>query len=472
MTSCASTYVSLASIFAMTAIGASPAFAATRSYIANGYDSQSKVIYYDPDTSSGPGAEAYFPFGYFLEPSGSNTGKLVCVRDLMGPAGFDVTFSPSGASGEVDKIPALMDQCRAHSITLLAGTYTVTRQDAFLNRTSTVDLMAMPGLLGWYHTDDANDGYPDFGTGTHGYPVDTVDARDAYVKSRDASHVTSHSLTSGCTNQMRTVYAPVADFVGQQDYPMGNRTDNWDFWQTFEKMQSVTQAASAAGTVPYAFTQSFTQGTHPKFPTAPDADLQVYLSVCAGVKGIYFYSYRDNMATSYPEFWEKTKQLCAEVRSGEFGRAILFGKRTGVRLNEDYNGHLYPKYYGIWEHAASTYVVAINMDPITPRAISISLPASAQGAMTRLFAYRTASLSYDAGLRRVSGTLPPQAVEVYVVRQGTGAGTGRFGSSGVAVSGLSTPRFDLRGRVSRLPGAKASSQTTVVDGSVLPGGPR
>ena len=177
--------------------------------------------------------------------------------------------------------------------------------------------------------------------------------------------------------------------------------------------------------------------------------MQIYLCMIAGTKGIYFYAYRDSMEIKYEGFWNKTKQLCKEVKDGEFGRAILFGKRTAVNLAENPTGTRYPKYYGIWEYNGATYVVAINIDPLSSRTISIPLPASTTGTLRSLFPYRTSSLAYNSSTRKLEGTLPTQTVEIYVVSPASktnGIGHGTFNTplqNGTHFNGES---FSLDGR--------------------------
>ncbi|HEX8546592.1 MAG TPA: T9SS type A sorting domain-containing protein [Cytophagaceae bacterium] len=387
----------------------------TYSFVGNGFNASSKIIYYDSDIASGGEAIGYFPFGYLLETSGGNAGILNAIKNTMGPSGFDVMMFASGAVGEIDKIPTIFQTCAQYKTTVIPGTYSDINFDALLNN-KTIDYRKMPGLLGWYHTDDANHGYPDFDATSHGYQPNVVDDRDAFVKAKDLGHITSLSLTGGCSVEEKNMYASRADFVGQQDYPFGLRNDNWECWNTYNEAQRITSAASTAETVPYMFTQSFTYGNTPKFPSAKEVDLQVYLSIVGGVKGIYFYAYRDNMEKDYPGFWEKTKQINKELKESEFGKALLYGKRTSVKSGENANGNLFPKYYGIWDYNGTTYVVAINLDPLRTLSISVPLPQLAPNKTAlQLFPYRTGNLKYDSNTKKLAGTLPTQTVEIYVL---------------------------------------------------------
>ena len=367
---------------------------------------------------------AIFPVGYWTE--NAMVADKLATLDVLGPAEFDfVTYGVPVAKR--DSLLMLFDRARDYDVRFIYGLFggntpiTPTQSPLFdwvLQDTGRV-VRDNPALLGYYHSDDVVN-----------ISSDELLRKNEVVKGIDPNHLTFQSTGVATLQDSLALFGESADVLGLQMYPApGYFPHNVHFHsqRTVAATAPYNHSAMAIGqttNVPESLGLPSSQG---RFPTTAETDVYTYLSLAAGVKSLFFYSYGrtggpvnyniGGLTEAQPELWQKTVALRQEIATLE--RMLLYGKRS---TNE---ARTFTTYFGRWIYGDKVYVAAINSliegQPL-PRtntgvtaetgrqSISVPLPAGTVGPARPLFG-KGNSLSISDGA--LSGVLDLTTVEFY-----------------------------------------------------------
>lgn len=296
-----------------------------------------------------------FVFGAWVEVEDGIAGRDATL-DTLAPAGVSPLWNmPGGSTAVLNGMEALLDRAEADGLDVMFELFGASpANDALFNRPALFD---HPAVLGYYHSDDVGD--PNF----NGITPASLRQRNAAVKSRNADRITAFSYGSGTPFSQATIdaYADGADVVMRQVYPVGNAP----IGTAFDLMDAVTQAVSDLPTpgVPMAVIQTFnwadqgSPGLGTRAPTAEEVAAMSYLTLIAGSKGLYFYSFAQGLgATSglnltAPALWDEILDIKEQTQA--VSSLLLLGERDV--LLESSTIHV-----GLWRDGEAWSVIAVD----------------------------------------------------------------------------------------------------------------
>ncbi len=337
--------------------------------------------------------QPFFPVGYYAEGYNTLTQNNYAANTISA-AGFNTIFTEHDAMSN-SNFSAFLNNCAAKGIyNILSFWDPSTAIDAKMN--SFIPMFKnKPSVLVWCIGDDAS---------TLGSESDIL-RKHNLARSLDASHLTYESFN----DQVRTrVIRTVSQSAGQSyvKFLPGDLMDGYGAWPAFV---DIVTRCKAAGKTPYANLQTFKwdSGSNFLYPSAAECDVQSYMSIVAGMKGILYYTFKDytissTINISQPALWDASVKVASEINS-TLKDVLLNGVRTTTANTTDH------VYYGKWVYNNATYIIAVNVDQ-TPHAVSIPVTGSTR---TNLFAGRPATLTLNSNT--LSGTLGALQTQIYKI---------------------------------------------------------
>jgi hypothetical protein len=338
--------------------------------------------------------QPHFPLGYYGEGFDSGTDVLGQNKNLvtkLSEAGFNLTYTEYQVLGAQSN--EFLDHCAAKGVYNVMNFY----QQSASNDVFMTDFITRyknkPSIMLWGVADDANS-----------FNATDITRKHNLVKTID-SRLTYQSFYDGGAKLDATV--GIVDASAMQSYPIfadGEMDRDWNKFLEIVSKCKFNKKASIANLQIYKWHQ---QPSY-RFPTPSEVDVQSYLSIAAGFKGILYYTFRDYRVTPFstiditqPAIWKQTKQFAGEM-SGGLLNAVLNGTHSAAKQGDGV-------YYGKWVYNNEEYVVAINA---RRTANSVFVPVSGTKANS-IYGYRKATLNINSGA--LSGNLGPLEVQVYKV---------------------------------------------------------
>jgi hypothetical protein len=336
--------------------------------------------------------QPFFPIGYYAE-SFNTLAQNNYAANTLAAAGFNVMFTEHDISITSTEFGNFLDTCAAKGIYNIISFWDTSPAIDDKMRAFIPMFKTKPSVMVWAIADDAS---------TLGTEADILRKHNLAV-SLDSNHLTSESFNGPIRE---TALATVGQ-SGKQAYPKflaGDLMDGYGTWQGFVEL--VTKC-NANGKTPIAHLQTYkwTTGNF-IYPSASECDVQSYLAVIAGMKGIQYYTFKDGLGAtiniSQPNLWNAAVNVATEINS-TLKDILLNGTRTTVANTIEH------VYYSKWIYNNDTYIIAVNADQIS-HDVSIPVPGS---MLTNVFNYRPATLSLNSNL--LSGTLGPLQTQIYKV---------------------------------------------------------
>jgi hypothetical protein len=333
------------------------------------------------------------PIGMFVE---GGLAEQEDALEALAPEGISPRwFTPGGTSEVLDANERFMADADAAGIDVMLGLWDDNPAgDAAFNRPG---IFQSPALLGYYHTDDADERLT---------PAEVM-ARDAAVKNVDATHVTAFSLTVTGTDDAAVVqsYANGADLLMGQSYPITRQTYAAPYFDAVR----LADAAATSGAVPITILQTFNWadfndpnlGT--RLPTPDELRAMNYLSLAGGAKGVFYYTFNATptpLDESAPDLFQVVADFPDEVQA--FEQDVLLGVDTRILSGED------GLFLTTFENEGQTLVIAVNGGD-QAASFDVALPDLLAGDGFDVFG-DTSLLSFDG--TRLTGTLGPTGVQV------------------------------------------------------------
>ena len=337
----------------------------------------------------------FFPIGYYAEGFNTLTENNYAANTLS-TAGFNMMFTEHDIQITSAEFSSFLDNCASKGIYNMLSFWDPSTAIDDKMRSFIPTYRNKPSVLAWCIGDDAS---------TLGSESDIL-RKDNLAKSLDANHLTYESFNG-------TVRSSISQ-VGQsamQGYPhffSGDLMDGYGTWTSF--VDVVNQCASN-GKTPLANLQSYRwqTGTGFLYPTAAELDVEAYMAIVAGMKGLFFYTFKDDGTSTInltqTALWNASVQVCTEIQ-GTLINALLDGTRT---TTADATNHVY---YAKFVYGSETYVIAVN---VAQQSHSVSIPVTGT-TLTKVFSYRNGTLSLNSNT--LSGTLGAEEVQIYKVTSG------------------------------------------------------
>ncbi|NLF24582.1 MAG: hypothetical protein GX589_02845, partial [Deltaproteobacteria bacterium] len=197
-------------------------------------------------------------------------------------------------------------------------------------------------------------------------------------------------------------YLGTADTIGYQTYPIPSEPLST---LTSAYLNPIINDFAATGQPLISNLQTFGwYGTY-RFPTPTETRNMTYQALAAGVQGILYYTYFDGDTdlSNQPALWSELQLIGAELTALE--PYLVSG--THQRLNTDVS----ELYAAKWRVGSKLVVVVINASSTSNKTLALTLNDNLSGTRRNLFAYRSNLLSLSG--KTLSGTLPPESVQVY-----------------------------------------------------------
>ena len=339
--------------------------------------------------------QPFFPLGYYGE--GFNTlSQKTYLIDKLSDAGFNITYFEYESAGT--QTSQFLDYCANKGVYTLANFYNMDRtvDPAITNFINT--FKSKTSILLWGVADDANTFEPT-----------DIRRKNNLVKSLD-SRLTYQSFYDGGLKLDATVGE--VDVSAMQSYPIfanGQMDRDWN------KFVEIVNKCRTRGKTSIANLQVYRWGNNVpgdvttfRWPTAAEVDIQSYLALVAGFKGVIFYTFKDyrpnptsTVDITQKALWDQTRQFAGELTT-PFTNAILNGSHSYAKQGDGI-------YYGKWVHNNEEYVVALNA---RSAANTVFIPVTGT-KVTNLYGYRKATLAIGNG--NLTGTLGGLEVQIYKV---------------------------------------------------------
>lgn len=269
-----------------------------------------------------------------------------------------------------------------------------------------------PSIFGYGLADDADDPK---------HPVSELQEFQDQAKALDDQNITYVTLTGyNEDRQSRAAdYVAVGDVAGVQMYPITPLTDYYYRGPEHALTDSYIRAlryvkAGELSNPPkavlwncqaFAWVPEFgfpnTQ-PDPRYPTLLEMRNMFYAGIAAGMKGFAIYSYSDELYEN-KELWSELETMVDDMNLMD--DVYMNGKLTRVNTSDS------ELIISHWEYQSKLYAMAINTSYTADKKVSKSLPYF--GEIKPLIERFSDGLTIEDG--KLTGTLPAQAVELYVV---------------------------------------------------------
>jgi hypothetical protein len=336
--------------------------------------------------------QPFFPIGYYAESFNTLAANNYAANTLAN-AGFNVMFTEHDIAITPTEFGFFLDNCATKGIYNIISFWDPSPAiDEKMN--SFIPMFKnKPSVVVWAIADDAS---------TLGTEADILRKHNLAV-SLDPNHLTSESFNG----PIRDIAVATVGQSGKQAYPKFLPTDLMDGYDTWPGFVELVTKCNANGKTPIAHLQTYkwTTGNF-IYPSASECDVQSYLAVIAGMKGIEYYTFKDGQGSTInltqTSLWNAAVNVATEI-NGTLKDILLNGTRTTTANTVDH------VYYSKWVYNNDTYIIAVNVDQI---AHDVSIPVSGT-ILTNVFSYRPSLLSLNSNI--LSGTLSPLQTQIYKV---------------------------------------------------------
>jgi hypothetical protein len=261
-----------------------------------------------------------------------------------------------------------------------------------------------PALVGLVNGDDVNswDGTE------YNYPLAQAKADDETRKQQAPNQAVYLSGGGHQSYANLRLWAPYADIIGVQSYPICNEPRNRALNQHWAYMQRAYARLASKGQPFYVNGQAFAWGgaCATQVPTLAEYRNMMFAALLNGAKGILNYTYFDaagRLPQLHPQFWSEISQFNGNVRAIE--SFLLDGRLTRLpNLKGGVHG-------GYWRDGNDLLLAVINTNRLATRPVTLALPAGFTQALTPVFAGYPTGLANSGGT--VTGSITPDAVQVY-----------------------------------------------------------
>jgi Ricin-type beta-trefoil lectin domain-like/Secretion system C-terminal sorting domain len=344
--------------------------------------------------------EPFFPVGFYAE-SFNTLDQNNYAANTLAAAGFNVMFTEHDIAITQNEFGIFLDNCASKGIYNIISFWDPSTAIDDKMRSFIPVFKNKPSVIIWAIADDAS---------TLGSESDILRKHNLAV-SLDPNHLTRESFNGPIRE---TALATVGQ-SGRQAYPKflsGDLMDGYGTWQDFVEL--VTKC-NANGKTPIAHLQTYkwTTGNF-IYPSAAECDVQSYLAIIAGMRGIEYYTFKDGTGSTInltqPNLWNAAVNVSNEI-NGTLKNILLNGTRAATANTIEH------VYYAKWIYNNETYIIVVNADQI---AHGVSIPVSGN-TVTNVFNYRPSTLSLNSNL--LSGMLGPLQTQIYKVTNGTSTTT-------------------------------------------------
>lgn len=362
--------------------------------------------------------EAIFPFGMYFEWAGTTENHLKGLED-MAQLGFNYSFITLGQEGiSFEDHKKIYDKAAELNIPLIAEKI----HYQFPNGLTAVEAFKdHPGVGGWSAGDDVM-GH------TAKYVYDNVQ----WLKERDPNHM--YYISSNGT-QRSNIDIKIEDFahtgidaIAVQAYPIPFER-HWfvyepgakDIRMVYYRNNRMVQYYEDLGILPFANNQAFQWWfeENERYPTGEEAEVMIYQTIIAGVKGFLAYTYQaccpgtKNYVPGKSIFDEAPDLKPAYVNANREIQALkdvlLFGKRTTLTVDPT-TEWVFAAY---WEYEGRTYVIATNTSAEPQKAIIPLAGFPLSGTVKNVFEDRKGNLKIAEGM--LTGEMEPMSTHIYEI---------------------------------------------------------
>jgi hypothetical protein len=336
-------------------------------------------------------------FGVASDPNDDAEGaQLIADLEDIAAAGFNTV---SAMPNEDDMVPFLT---RAQQL----GVDVIYSKDgtAFDWEDVLPSIRSFPSLVGVVHSDDVNTKQgPDFN-----YPL--AQAKTDYAIRKQQAPNQAVYVSGGGHHSYGNLkrWAPYADIIGVQSYPICNEPDAKALSAHWAYMQRAFNRLTANGQPWYVNGQAFSWGggCATRVPTLAEYRNMMFAALINGARGILNYTYFDaagRLPALHPAFWNDIKTFNADIAAIE--PFLVSGQLTRV-----------PKlklqaHAGYWRLGDDLLLVVIGTHRTKAASVTVQLPAGYTGALTTVLPGYATGLVNNGGT--VSGAVAPDSVHVY-----------------------------------------------------------
>jgi hypothetical protein len=256
-------------------------------------------------------------------------------------------------------------------------------------------LRGRSGLLGWQIADDADSGR---------HTPEQLRDRYATVKAIDGGRL---AYISGGFVKRLPPFVTGADVVGMQTYPVPGES----LTSTTNVLTAAMAAAAPHHRAIIANCQTFAWEKK-RVPTPAEARNMTYQALCAGVKGVIFYTFYDrlNYLPDHKELWRECTALVGELKT--LAPVLLDAERHTLKAKQTVEVKA-----ACWRKRGEVYLIVCNTSSSRVHRVTIPLPVSLGSEVRPLFDGTTRGFTFDNGA--IGGELQPTEVRVFIATAGS-----------------------------------------------------
>lgn len=336
-------------------------------------------------------------FGVASDPNDDVEGaQLIADLDDIAAAGFNLV---SAMPNEDDMVPFLTRAQQLGVDVIYSKDGTDLDWDQVLP-----SIRSFPSLVGLVHSDDVNTRHGS----EYNYPL--AQAKADYTTRKQQAPNQGVFLSGGGHQSYGNLrlWAPYADIVGVQSYPICNEPDAKALSQHWAYMQRAFNRLTKKNQPWYVNGQTFSWGgaCAARVPTRAEYRNMMFAALLNGARGILNYTYFDaagRLPTLHPAFWNDVTSFNADVAAIE--PFLVSGQLTRVpKLKKQAHG-------GYWRLGDDLLLVVIGTHRKKAAPVSLRLPAGYTQPLTPVLPDYATGLVNSGGT--VSGSVAPDSVHVY-----------------------------------------------------------
>ncbi len=337
----------------------------------------------------------FFPIGFYAE-SFNTLQENNYAANILSAAGFNIMFTEHDINITPSEFDQFLDNCATNNIYNIISFYDPSPAIDAAMRNFIPLYKNKPSVLVWAIADDAS---------TLGTEADIL-RKHNLATALDPNHVTSESFNG----PLRELAVATVGQSGVQAYPKFLANDLMDGYDTWPRLVELVTKCTNNGKTPIANLQTYkwTSGNF-IYPTAAECDVQSYLAIVSGVKGIEYYTFKDGSGSTInitqPSLWNAAVNVVSEINS-VLKPVLLNAVRTTVANTLEH------VYYATFVFNNETYIIVVNVDQI-PHGVSIPVSGT---TLINVFNNRPATLTLNGN--NLAGLLGPLQTQIYKVTSG------------------------------------------------------
>jgi Secretion system C-terminal sorting domain len=328
--------------------------------------------------------QPFFPLGFYGDGITTLSAMNAAITKLNA-GGFNMFYSEDSYLSYADWTSFLNTTAGTNvGVTVNFYNFDLAHQTDFINTFKNYN-----PILSWGVADDANN-----------VSNSIFSKKYNNAKTNDPNHLAYASFyQTGFSTKMGYL-----DQAAMQSYPIfatGSIDRDYQLWIDLVNSCNTNHKTS------FANPQFFRWDTNNSYrwPTSAEADVQCWLALATGMKGIYFYTFKEvnTIDVDQPALWSIAKRIASEVNT-VMSPVLLDGTIT---RGGNTSTHVY---YARWQYGTKLYVAAINAKN-SSQSVSIPLSSNITGSATKVFSYRNGTLSKSGS--SLTGTMAAMEVQVY-----------------------------------------------------------